>query len=153
MSKNPESTKYASDLARAQDSIRVSNENLIKLSQRFGRMMPRLQKLDSSSIVSWLGLYNKIKDDARKADGEISSLQSINLANTNAVLQSQIGYYSVQRQRLCSKMEVMDDILNGMMEDLLENGSYEESEKHEMRLALDGTLEKSLSMANASVSA
>jgi hypothetical protein len=40
-------------------------------------------------------------------------------------------------------MEVMDDILNGMMEDLLENGSFEEGQKQEMRTALDGTMEKS----------
>jgi hypothetical protein len=39
-------------------------------------------------------------------------------------------------------MEVMDDILNGMMEDLLENGNFEETQKQEMRVALDGTMEK-----------
>ena len=64
--------------------------------------------------------------------------------SSNSVLQSQISYYCAQRQRLYSKMEVVDDILNGMMEDLLENGSYEEGQKQEMRMALDGTLEKSL---------
>ena len=37
----------------------------------------------------------------------------------------------------------MDDILTGMMEDLLENGSFEESQKEEIRVALDGTMEKS----------
>jgi hypothetical protein len=30
-----------------------------------------------------------------------------------------------------------------MMEDLLENGSFEEAQKQEMRTALDGTMEKS----------
>ncbi len=39
----------------------------------------------------------------------------------------------------------MDDILGGMMEDLLENGSFEETQKQEMRTALDATMEKSLS--------
>ena len=42
-------------------------------------------------------------------------------------------------------MEVLDDILAGMMEDLLENGSFEEVQKQEMRAALDSTMEKSLS--------
>ncbi|WP_273467204.1 hypothetical protein [Methanothrix sp.] len=60
MSKNPEIARLASGLAAYQDAIRSANEDLIKLSQRFGRMMPRLQKLDSSSILLWLGLYNKI---------------------------------------------------------------------------------------------
>ena len=55
----------------------------------------------------------------------------------------QINAYYLQRQRLYSKMEVMDDILNGMMEDLLENGNFEETQKQEMRVALDGTMEKS----------
>jgi hypothetical protein len=144
MSKNPEFVKYASDLARSQDSIRSSNEDLIKLTQRFGRMMPRLQKLDQSTILAWFGLYNKIKDSARKTDEDISSMLNCDSLNANSVLQSQINYYFAQRQRLYSKIEVMDDILNGMMEDLLENGSYEEAQKQEMRIALDGTLEKSL---------
>jgi hypothetical protein len=143
MSKNPEIAKYASDLARLQDSIRSSNEDLIKLTQRFGRMMPRLSKLDSSVILSWFGMYNKIKDSTGKADEEISSLLNSNPANANPLLQSQINYYCAQRQRIYSKMEVMDDILNGLMEDLLENGNYEEEQKQEMRVALDGTMEKS----------
>jgi hypothetical protein len=143
MSKNPEIAKYASDLARLQDSIRSSNEDLIKLTQRFGRMMPRLSKLDSSVILSWFGMYNKIKDSTGKADEEISSLLNSNPANANPLLQSQINYYCAQRQRIYSKMEVMDDILNGLMEDLLENGNYEEEQKQEMRDALDGTMEKS----------
>jgi hypothetical protein len=144
MSKNPEFAKYASDLARHQDSIRSSNEDLIKLSQRFGRMMPKLAKLDPSAILSWFGLYNKIKDAAGKTDDEVSALlNNEQAASANVVLQSQIGYYFAQRQRLYSKMEVMDDILNGMMEDLLENGSFEEAQKQEMRTALDGTMEKS----------
>jgi hypothetical protein len=143
MSKNPEIAKYASDLARIQDSIRSSNEDLIKLTQRFGRMMPRLSKLDSSVILSWFGMYNKIKDSTGKADEEISSLLNSNPSNANPLLQSQINYYCAQRQRIYSKMEVMDDILNGLMEDLLENGNYEEEQKQEMRVALDGTMEKS----------
>jgi len=143
MSKNPEFAKYASDLARYQDALRTSNEDLIKLSQRFGRMMPRLAKLDASAILTWFGLYNKIKDAAGKTDGEVSALLQNEQVGTNPVLQSQISYYCTQRQRLYSKMEVMDDILNGMVEDLLENGSFEEAQRQEMRTALDGTMEKS----------
>ena len=98
MSKNPEFAKHASDLARGQDSIRSSNEDLIKLTQRFGRMMPRLQKLDPSAILTWFGLYNKIKDCARKADCEIAPLLNNDLLSANSVLQSQINYYCAQRQ-------------------------------------------------------
>jgi hypothetical protein len=143
MSKNLEFARYASDLARYQDALRTSNEDLIKLSQRFGRMMPRLAKLDASAILAWFGLYNKIKDAAGKTDGEVSALLQNEQVGTSPVLQSQISYYCTQRQRLYSKMEVMDDILNGMMEDLLENGSFEEAQRQEMRTALDGTMEKS----------
>ena len=143
MSKNPEFAKFASDLARHQDTIRSANEDLIKLSQRFGRMMPKLQKLDSPAILTWFGLYNKIKDSAKKADDELTTQESNDPAGANLVLQMQINAYYLQRQRLYSKMEVMDDILNGMMEDLLENGNFEESQKQEMRVALDGTMEKS----------
>lgn len=144
MSKNPEFAKYASDLAHHQDAIRSANEDLIKLSQRFGRMMPKLSKLDSSAILNWFGLYNKIKDRARKTDDEIATLVNSDQAAANPMLQLQMNYYYSQRQRLCFKMEVMDDILSGMMEDLLENGSFEEAQKQEMKTALDTTMEKSM---------
>ena len=144
MSKNPEFAKYASDLARHQDVIRSSNEDLIKLSQRFGRMMTKLSKLDSSAILTWLGLYNKIKDRAKKTDDEIAAMVNSDLAAANPMLQLQMNYYYSQRQRLCFKMEVMDDILSGMMEDLMENGSFEEAQKQEMKTALDATMEKSM---------
>jgi len=149
MSKNPEIAKLASGLAANQDAIRSANEDLIKLSQRFGRMMPRLQKLDSSSILLWLGLYNKVKDAAKRAEDEISDLLRCDLAAANPVLQLQVNYYQCQRQRLYAKMEVMDDVLNGMMEDLLENGEFEDTQKEQMRIALEGTMERSRNHADA----
>ena len=154
MSKNPEIARLASGLAAHQDAIRSANEDLIKLSQRFGRMMPRLQKLDSSSILLWLGLYNKIKDAAKRTEDEASDLLNSDLATANPVLQLQVNYYQAQSQRLYAKMEVMDDVLNGMMEDLLENGEFEQTQKEEMRVALEGTMEKSRNRSDAaSVSA
>lgn len=154
MSKNPEIARLASGLAAHQDAIRSANEDLIKLSQRFGRMMPRLQKLDSSSILLWLGLYNKIKDAAERTEDEASDLLYSDLAAANPVLQLQVNYYQAQSQRLYAKMEVMDDVLNGMMEDLLENGEFEQTQKEEMRVALEGTMEKSRNRSDAaSVSA
>ena len=144
MSKNPEFAKQASEIVRHQDAIRSANEELIKLSQRFGRMMPRLTRLDPSVILSWLGLYSKIKDSSRRTDEEMEGLSGNELASSNPVLQLQVSCYQMQRQRLCFKMEVLDDILAGMMEDLLENGSFEEVQKQEMRAALDATMEKSL---------
>ena len=145
MSKNPEFARQASEIARHQDAIRSANEDLIKLTQRFGRMVPKLSKLDPSVILNWFSLYNKIKDKAREADSELDGISCNEQASSNPVLQLQINYYHMQRQRLCFKMEVMDDILGGMMEDLLENGSFEETQKQEMRTALDATMEKSLS--------
>jgi hypothetical protein len=108
-------------------------------------MMPKLSKLDSSAILTWFGLYNKVKDNAKKVDDDLASLTNNEQAAANPVLQLQMNYYSAQRQRLSFKMEVMDDILSGMMEDLLENGSFEEEQKQEMRIALDATMEKSKS--------
>ena len=145
MSKNPEFARQASEIVRQQDAIRSANEELIKLSQRFGRMIPRLSRLDPSVILSWLSLYSKIKDRSKRTDEEMDGLSLDELTSSNPVLQLQVGCYQLQRQRLGSKVEVMDDILAGMMEDLLENGSFEEAQKQEMRAALDSTMEKSLS--------
>ena len=154
ISKNSEICRLASRFSANQDAIRSANEDLIKLSQRFGRMMPRLQKLDSSSILLWLGLYNKIKDAAKRTEDEASDLLNSDLATANPVLQLQVNYYQAQSQRLYAKMEIMDDVLNGMMEDLLENGEFEQTQKEEMRVALEGTMKKSLNRSDAaSVSA
>lgn len=151
MSKNPEYAKCASDLARYQDNIRSANEDLIKLSQRFGRMMPKLPKLDSSSILSWFCLYNKIKDKVRLVDCDLAALNIGEQAGSSPLLQMQINSYYAQRQRVGFKMEILDDILGGMMEDLLENGSFEEIDKQEMRTALEASMEKSLSSSEVAL--
>lgn len=143
MTKNPEFAKFASEIARAQDSIRSANEELIKLSQRLGRMMPKVQRTDTSGILNWFNLYNKVKDCASKADNELRTLSDAEPINSNPILQSQTSYHLGQKARFYAKVEVMDDILAGMMEDLIENGSFEESQKEEIRVALDGTMEKS----------
>ena len=106
-------------------------------------MMPRMQRTDTSGILTWFNLYNKVKDCASKADNELKTPGDAELLNSNPVLQSQTSYFTGQKARFYAKVEVMDDILTGMMEDLLENGSFEESQKEEIRVALDGTMEKS----------
>lgn len=106
-------------------------------------MMPRMQRTDTSGILTWFNLYNKVKDCASKADSELRTPIDGDPVNSNPVLQSQVSYYLGQKARFYAKVEVMDDILSGMMEDLLENGSFEESQKEEIRVALDGTMEKS----------
>jgi len=151
MSKNLEFARQASEIARHQDAIRSANEDLIKLSQRLGRMMPRLSKMDPSAILNWFGLYNRIKDMAKRADEEMDGLSRSEPAGLAPLLQLQVGCYQMQRQRLCFKMEVLDDILAGMMEDLLENGSIEEAQKQEMLSALDATMEKSLSSSECAI--
>jgi hypothetical protein len=77
------------------------------------------------------------------ADDGLARLLNNETANSNPFLHSQLNYYESQKARLYSKMEVMDDILNGIMEDLLDNESFEASQKDEMRVALDTTMDKS----------
>jgi hypothetical protein len=143
MAKNLESIKYASDVAHSLDSIRSANEELIKLSQRLGRMMAKLQRLETPGILSWFSAYSGIKDAANKADSEMAKMSDGEPASSNPALQSQLGYYLGQSARFRSKVEVLDDILNAMIEDLVENGSFEHSEKEEMRAAFDASVEKS----------
>ena len=98
-------------------------------------MMPKVQRTDTSGILTWFNLYNKIKDCASKANNELRMPGDAEAVNSNPVLQSQTSYYIGQKARFYAKVEVMDDILTGMMEDLLENGSFEESQKEEIRIA------------------
>lgn len=149
MAKNPEFVKYASDLTKAQDAIRVANEELIKLSQRFGRMIPKLQNVASTSgVLSWFSQYNKIKDSANKANDCLQPLLSSEEALSNPMVASQLAYYNGQRSRYYYKIEVMDDVLNGMVEDLIDGAAFNDSQKEEMRVALDETVCMSRKMAD-----
>ena len=48
------------------------------------------------------------------------------------VLSTSLAYGDIDlRHRFYAKIEVMDDILTGMMEDLIENDSFDESQKEE----------------------
>lgn len=145
MAKNLDAVRQASELTRAQDSMRFANEELIKLSQRFGRMVPRLQKLDNTSgMLSWFTQYNELKDCANKADEAIRPLICNVEALANPVMASLISYYVAQRSRYCFKVEVMDDILNGMIEDLTESTAFNDVQKEEMKAALDETIGRSM---------
>ncbi len=143
MTKSPEVVKYASDLSRAQDSIRSANEELIKLSQRFGRILPKIQRLDSSAIISWFKAYNRIKDCAGKADANVAMLLNNDQITSNPALSYQLDYYNSQKSRFYSKIELMDDILNGMIEDLLEGSSFAEPQKEEMMKVWEETVARS----------
>ena len=141
MAKNLDAVRQASELARAQDSMRFANEELIKLSQKFGRMIPRLQKLDNTSgVLSWFTRYNRLKDCANKADEAVRPLLCNVEALANPVMASLISYYISQKSRYCFKVEVMDDILNGMIEDLTESTMWSDVQKEEMKAALDETV-------------
>ncbi len=145
MAKNLDAVRQASELTRAQDSMRFANEELIKLSQRFGRMIPRLQKLDcTSGVLSWFTQYNKLKECANKADEAVRPLFSNEEVLANPVMASMISYYGAQRSRYCFKVEVMDDILNGMIEDLTESTAFNDVQKEEMKAALDETIGRSM---------
>jgi hypothetical protein len=74
MTENPQFVKHAAEVARAQAPNRTANEELIKLSQRLGRMTPKLQRLEISDILFWFSLYNKIKEGANKADDDLEAL-------------------------------------------------------------------------------
>ncbi len=145
MAKNSDAARQASELTRAQDSMRFANEELIKLSQRFGRMIPRLQKLDNTSgVLSWFTQYNKLKDCANKADEALRPLLCNVEVMANPVMASMISYYSAQRSRYCFKVEVMDDILNGMIEELIDSTAFNDAQKEEIKAALNDTVGRSM---------
>lgn len=149
LAKNLDAVRQASELTQAQDSMRFANEELIKLSQRFGRMIPGLQKLESTEgVLSWFTQYNKLKDCANKADEAIRPLLCSDEVLANPVMASSISYYIAQRSRYCFKVEVMDDILNGMIEDLTENAMFSDVQKEEMKAALDETMRRCMKSAN-----
>lgn len=143
MTKNPEFAECACEIARAQASIRFANEEVIVLSLRLGRLMTRFNRQDLSRFISWISLYSNIKDASMKADDELSPLVKSGQVNSNPVLQSQLSFCLSQKSRLCSKIEVMNDVLNGIVEDILENGPIEDLQKDELKAALEGIYQES----------
>ena len=48
--------------------------------------------MDTSGILTWFNLYNKVKDCASKADNELRKSGYAEPVNSNPVLQSQVSY-------------------------------------------------------------
>ena len=125
MAKNSDAARQAAELTRAQDSMRFVNEELIKLSQRFGRMIPRLQKLDGNTIgvLSWFAQYNRLKDCANRADEDLRPLMSSEEVLANPVMTSMLSYYSSQRSRYCftrqnsQRVAFVDDLVQRILDD------------------------------------
>ena len=143
---------YVIELNNAINAVRGANENLIKLSQRLGRLIPKFDKVDhaKTGIFYWLNEYNAIKDFVNKTDEELQKafnklLPSIfsEEISFDVMAQSSLADYTNQRNRYYSKIEVLDDIVYGIWEDIIDGIAFNASQKEDMKKALDETMEKS----------
>lgn len=152
MPQKPKMAKYVIELNNAMNAIRAANERLIKLSQRMGRLIPKFQKIDhnTTGIFPWFNEYNAIKDSVNKADDTLQKgfnelLPLINSGELSFDFTTlfPLTDYSNQRTRYYSKIEVLDDILHGIWEDIIDGMAFNALQKEQMKKALDETMEKS----------
>jgi hypothetical protein len=61
-------------------------------------MMPKLQRLDTSGIITWFSIYNRIKDCASKADDEAISLLNNDSVNSKSVCSTSLDIILAKRQ-------------------------------------------------------
>ena len=147
----PQIITYATKLNDAINAIRIANERLIKLSQRLGRLILKFQKVDhkKTGLFSWINEYSTIKDSINIADAELQKsfgelMPLINNGEVSFDIMNIVPYadYSTQRSRYYSKIEVLDDILSGLWEDVIDDIAFE-SLQDDMKKAMEKTMEKS----------
>ena len=144
--------KYANELNNSMNAIRSANERILRLSQRLGRMIPKFQNVDHNvtGIYQWYADYNLIKDYVNQTNKELQKVFNELLPLMN---KGEISFdlttifpltdYSNQLNRFFSKIEVIDDILYGIWEDMVDGIAFTQMQKEQMKKALDETMKKS----------
>ncbi len=144
-------TKHGVVVLNSTTMIVNANERLIRLSDRLGRVILKCNKLDNikTGLLPWIIEYQNIKNDMCAANdafqnenNEILKLMMTYKLGFNPSMNSTVYLYNIQYSRCYSKTEVLDDILRGLVEVLVDNSELEELQRTEIEKAVKGVIEK-----------
>ena len=140
---------------QANAAIIDANERIKLLSQRLGRIISKFDKIDDKNTVflAWVQDYTGLKNNmtdlwstiwgGQKDFSDFCSTQKISLASPMAYsLFSCNAYFA----RFHAKVETLDDILSGLIEDILDCAHLEAMQKEEIKKAMKGAIEKTKEM-------
>ena len=142
MSDIPELKKFHGELRNSLASIQSVNGELIRYSQRLGRLIIRFQKLDLgvAGIMTWLDGYQSVKQVVIQSEitlnetvKKISSLK--NTEKMSELVQDELTSHDHAKQwaSCYAKIEIIDDIMSGLLEDMHDDKSYEKWQVQLMR--------------------
>jgi hypothetical protein len=135
--------KFGGVLMQANTAIIDANERIGKISQRLGRIISKSDKIDDKNtlFLAWLQDYISLKDNVKELWStlwrgqmdffDFCSTQNISLSNPTML---SISSCTVYFARFHAKVEVLDDVLVGLMEDLFDNVLLEQKEKTERKV-------------------
>ena len=138
-------------LTATDDVIINASEKIGKLSERLGRIMIKHGKIDhrKTGLIPWLRDYQKVKDIVIQASDELlSSYKSIadygasHNVYPNPVIVLKLTNRIAQFLNLRIKIGVLDDVLNGLLEDLWDAVEFEDAQKVEIETVAREVIEK-----------
>lgn len=130
-------------LMQANTAIMDANERLRLLSQRFGRIISKFDKIDNKNTVflAWLQEYIGLKDNVTELWSGIWNGQKeiMNFCNTHKIslrdsMALSVFGSNVYFGRFHTKVEVLDDIIVGLLEGFLDNVHLEQNEEIERKV-------------------
>ena len=142
---------YEAALMSSTTKVINANENLIRLSERLGRLILKFEKLDhkTTGLFPWITRYQSIKDDVnaaandfQMASNEVLKLVAAQKITLNASMTSAMNTYNSSLFRCYSKIEVLDDILRGLLEGVWDDAQFEAMQKEKIEKAVKDVIEK-----------
>jgi len=151
MEEKKESQNYEVVLMSITAKAITANERLIRLSGRLGRLIPKFGKVDHSvtGLLPWIMEYQSMKDEVNVTTTDFQRIYNeiLGLANTqkitiDASMRPAINTLNATLSRCYSKIEVLDDILIGLLEDIWDDVQFEATKKEEIKKAVKDTIEQ-----------
>ena len=128
-----------------------ANEKIGKLSERLGRIMIKHGKIDhaKTGLFPWLRDYRNVKDTVIQAYNELlssykSTIESYSSKKVypNQVIMAELNSLIAQISSLRIRIGVLDDIINGLLEDLWDDAHFEVSQKEKLGKDIKDSIEK-----------
>jgi len=138
-------------LGMANKIIIDANVTIGKLSERLGRIMIKHGKIDhmKTGLFPWASEYTDIKDIIIGAYNEIVSAHknTIDFCSSKSIYPSQVivtdfANSIAEFSKLKIRLNVLDDVLKGLLEDLWDDVQSEDVQKGRLEKAMRDNIEK-----------
>ena len=133
------------------------NEKIGKLSQRLGRLLSKFDKLDVNNMafLAWVEEYKCIKSEIQEIGGA-NSMGQKDVMEFHFKHNIALGLQSLQLMtnssehytRLYAEIEVLDDVIAGLIENLSDNAHLETMQKEKIEKVMKEAVEKTKELSS-----